>query len=306
MEDGEPSPEAARQEQRALRVSMAVSVVLAVAGLAWGLVAGSQVILLDGVYTVLGIGLSWLALRASRTAAAGPTRRFPFGRESLVPVVVGVQGLALLGTLGYAAVEAVRVILDGGSEVAAAGLAVYGAVTGLACLAAYGHLARRCPRTDLIRTEATVWLAGAVTSLLIAVGGVVALVLGTTVWSGAKAYADSVLVLLSCALLGTLPVRMLRQAASELLESAPEPVVRQRVGEVVERVRAAEGLPEPVLRTSKVGQKLYVEVTFVVPRDSWDVAGEDRVRRALREGLAALPYEPWSVVEITSDPGLLL
>lgn len=288
-----------------MRVSMAVSVALAVAGLAWGLVAGSQVILLDGVYTVLGIGLSWLALRASRIAAAGPTRRFPFGRETLVPVVVGVQGIALLGTLVYAAVEAVRVILDGGSEVAAAGLAVYGAVTGLACLAAYGHLSRRCPRSDLIRTESTVWLAGAVTSLLIAVGGVVALVLGTTVWSGAKAYADSVLVLLSCALLGALPVRMLRQAASELLESAPDPAVRLRVGEVVERVRAAEGLPAPVLRTSKVGQKLYVEVAFVVPPGSWDLDGEDRVRRALRDGLAALPYEPWSVVEITSDPGLV-
>ncbi|MCX5396682.1 cation transporter [Streptomyces sp. NBC_00102] len=306
MADGGPSPETARQEQCALRVSMAFSVALAGVGLVWGLVAGSQVILLDGVYTVLGIGLSWLALRASRIAAAGPTRRFPFGRESLVPVVVGVQGLALIGTLGYAAVEAVRVILEGGSEVAAVGLAVYGAATGLACLAAYGHLARRGPRSDLIRTEATVWLAGAVTSLLIAVGGVVALVLGTTVWSGAQEYADSVLVLLSCALLGALPVRMLRQAASELLESAPEQAVQRRVGEVVERVRAAEGLPDPVVRTSKVGQKLYVEVAFVVPSGRWDVAGEDRVRRALRDGLATLPYDPWCVVEITSDPGLLL
>lgn len=284
---------------------MAVSVVLALAGLVWGLVAGSQAILLDGVYTALGLVLSWIALRASRVAAAGPTRRFPFGRESLVPVAVGVQGLALLGTFGYAAVEAVRVILGGGSEVAAAGLAAYGAVSGLACLAAYGYLARRGPRSDLIRTESTVWLAGAVTSLLIAVGGVAAVLLGMTVWHAAKAYADSVLVLLTCALLGALPVRMLRQATSELLESAPEAAVQQRVREVVERVRAAEGLPEPVLRTSKVGQKLYVEIAFVVPPDSWDVAGEDRVRHALRDGLTALPYEPWSVVEITSDPGLV-
>lgn len=285
---------------------MAVSVALAVAALAWGLSAASQVILLDGVYTLLGLVLSWLALRASRLAAVGPTQRFPFGRESLVPVVVGVQGLALLGTLVYAAVEAVRVILGGGSEVAAVGLATYGAVSGLVCLAAYGYLRRRGPPSDLIRTEAAVWLAGAVTSLLIAVGGVVALLLGTTAWDGAKVYADSVLVLLSCLLLARLPVRMLRQAAAELLESAPEADVQRRVREVVERVRAAEGLPEPVVRTSKVGQKLYVEVAFVVPPGHWNVAGEDRVRRALREGLADLPYEPWSVVEVTADPGLVL
>ncbi|MER5185387.1 cation diffusion facilitator family transporter [Streptomyces sp. NPDC002896] len=305
MADGEPS-QSARHEQRALKVSMAVSVALSGVALAWGLAAGSQVILLDGVYTILGLGLSWLALYASRLAAAGPTPRFPFGRESLVPLVVGVQGLALLGTLVYAAVEAVRVILDGGSDVAAAGLAAYGAVSGLACLAAYGFLVRRGPRSDLIRAEAANWLAGAVTSLVIVLGGIVALLLGTTAWRGAKVYADSVLVLVSCVMLAGLPVRMLRQAASELLESAPEPAVQQLIHEVVERVRAAEGLPEPVLRTSKVGHKLYVEVGFVVPPGRWEVADEDRVRRTLRDRLAALPYNPWIVVEVTTDPELVL
>ncbi|MBA4860249.1 cation transporter [Streptomyces sp. PSKA54] len=305
MADVEPT-RSAQHEQRALRVSMAVSVALSVVALVWGLAAGSQVILLDGVYAILGLGLSWLSLHASRLSAAGPTPRFPFGRESLVPLVVGVQGLALVGTLVYAAVDATRVILEGGSDVAAGGLAAYGVVSGLACLAGYGYLVRRGARSDLIRAEAAVWLAGAVTSLLITVGGVVALVLGRTAWRGAEAYADSVLVLVSCVMLARLPVRMLRQAASELLESAPEPAVQQLIRDVVERVRAAEGLPEPVLRTSKVGHKLYVEVGFLVPPGRWDVADEDRVRRTLRDGLAALPYEPWSVVEVTTDPELVL
>lgn len=285
---------------------MAVSVALAVVALAWGLAAGSQVILLDGVYVVLGLGLSWLALYASRLAAAGPTPRFPFGRESLVPLVVGVQGLALLGTLVYAAVEAVRVILEGGSDVAAGALVVYGAVSGLASLAAYGYLVRRGPQSDLIRAEATAWLAGTVTSLVVVAGGVVAILLGTTAWRGARAYTDSVLVLVTCVMLARLPVRMLRQAASELLESAPEPAVEQLIRDAVESVRVVERLPEPVLRTSKVGQKLYVEVGFVVPPGRWNVTDEDRVRRTLRDELAALPYNPWVVVEVTTDPELVL
>ncbi|MGW4562316.1 cation transporter [Streptomyces sp. NPDC004561] len=284
---------------------MLVSVVFSVMALAWGLASGSQVILFDGVYAVLALGLSWVALRASRLAAAGPTPRFPFGRESLVPMAVGVQGLALLGTLIYATAEAVRVILGGGSEVASADLAAYGAVSGLACLAAYGYLVRRGPRSDLVRAEATAWLSGAVASLVIVAGGVVALLLGTTVWRGAQAYTDSVLVLISCLMLARLPVRMLRQATSELLESAPEPAVQQLIREVVEGVRAAEELPEPVLRASKMGHKLYVRVDFVVAPGCWDVADEDRVRRRLHDGLAILPYTPWSVVELTTDPELI-
>ncbi|WP_460308054.1 cation transporter [Actinocorallia aurea] len=284
---------------------MAVSVGLGVVALGWGFAAGSQVILLDGVYVVLGLGLSALALYASRAASAEPTPRFPFGREPLVPMVVGVQGLALFGTLAYAAVEAVRVVLGGGSEVAPASLAAYGAVGGLASLATYGYLARRGPRSDLIRAEAAGWFAGAVSSLLIAVGGVVALLLVKAGWRGAAAYSDSVLVLVTCVMLVGLPVRMLRQAVSELLESAPDPAVQQRIGAAVERARASEGLPEPVLRTSKMGNRVYVEVGFVVPPGRCDIADEDRVRRSLHDDLAALPYTPWIVVEITTDPDLL-
>jgi predicted Co/Zn/Cd cation transporter (cation efflux family) len=50
---------------------------------------------------------------------------------------------------------------------------------------------------------------------------------------------------------------------------------------------------------------LYVEVGFVVPPGSWDVSDEDRVRRRLQDGLAALPYEPWSVLQLTTEPELI-
>jgi predicted Co/Zn/Cd cation transporter (cation efflux family) len=161
----------ARREQRALLASIVVSLVLGGVALVWGLAGGSQVILLDGVYTVLDLGMSWLALYASHLVAVGPTPRFHFGRDSLVPLVVGVQGLALSGMLVYAAVEAVRVILGGGSEVPAAGLVVYGAVSGLVALATWAYMLRRDPTSDLVKVEAAVWLTGAVDSLVITVGG---------------------------------------------------------------------------------------------------------------------------------------
>ncbi|NUT46306.1 MAG: cation transporter [Saccharothrix sp.] len=297
-------PGSARREQRALRTSMAVAAVLGVVALCWGWAAGAQVILLDGVYTVLGLGMSWLALLTSRVVALGPTRRFPFGRDPLVPLVVAVQGIALAGTFAYAVVEAVRVILAGGSEVAAGSLAAYGAVSGLVGLAGWRYL-RRGEASDLLRAEAAGWLAGAVGSLVVTVGAGFALVLRAAGWVGTVAYVDSALVLATCALLAPVPVRMVRQAVRELLSAAPEPEVQRPIRELVERVRAAEGLPEPVLRTSRVAHALYVEVGFVVTAGRWDIADEDRVRRALRDGLADLPYESWLVVEITTDADLV-
>ncbi|EQM33670.1 hypothetical protein N601_09785 [Rhodococcus erythropolis DN1] len=107
--------DSATRERKALRYSLVVATALAVVAAFWGWISQSQVILLDGVYALIGMVLTALSLRVSRIADSGPTARFPFGKEALIPVVIAVQGMALLATLAYAAVEAVRVILAGGA-----------------------------------------------------------------------------------------------------------------------------------------------------------------------------------------------
>src|SRR5262245_53828127 len=106
-----------RIEHRGLLASIAATSVLGALGLAWGITSGSQMILLDGAYAVVGIVLSLLLLGASRLAHVGPTQRFPYGREAATPLAIAVQGLVLLGTLLYAAIESVAVIRAGGSSV---------------------------------------------------------------------------------------------------------------------------------------------------------------------------------------------
>jgi len=88
----------ARSEANALRLSAGAGLALAVVGIVWGLAVASQIILFDGLYAVLGFVLSWLGIRAAAKVEAGPTQRYPFGREALAPLVVGVQALVLLGT----------------------------------------------------------------------------------------------------------------------------------------------------------------------------------------------------------------
>ena len=76
----------------------------------------SQALLLDGVYALIGTALSLLTLHAEQLVAAGSTSRYPFGREALGPLMVGVQGLVLLGALLYASVTAVLTIRSGAAR----------------------------------------------------------------------------------------------------------------------------------------------------------------------------------------------
>lgn len=292
-------------EQVALRRSILVSVVLCVLAIGWGTVANSQVILLDGAYMMVGVALSGLSLATSRRVAAGPSTRFPFGLEALAPLAVGVQGLALLAVAGFAATEAVRLLVHGGTDVAAVSVAGYALVSGLVALSLYRYVRAAGPTSDLLTAEARQWWAGALLSLVVFIGALGALLLRTVGWTAIERYVDPVLVLLAVLMLVPQPVAMLRTMVRELLEGAPTPEVQAPVRRAVAEVRAEHALAEPALRMTKVGRKLYVEVGFLVPAGRWDVADEDRVRRALSSRLDSLPFDVWLNLELTTDPRLI-
>jgi predicted Co/Zn/Cd cation transporter (cation efflux family) len=292
-----------RLERRMLGASMAATGGLAALGVTWGVLAGSQIVLFDGMFSVIGLGLSWLSLHASALVERGPDERFPFGREALTPLVVTIQGVALLATCIYGAVDALLTIVAGGSDVAAASALAYGALTAVLGGAMWRWVARGAGRSELLAAEATVWMAGAALSvgMVIAFGFVLA-VDGTSVGHAGR-YADPGLVLIAVVLLAPAPVRMIRTTILELLETAPSREVQDTISAAVQTVMRAHGLDEPYVRMSKVGRKLYIEVDFVVRVQDWHVADGDAVRQAIYDRLSpALPFELWLNIEFTGDP----
>jgi predicted Co/Zn/Cd cation transporter (cation efflux family) len=289
-------------ERRAIQESIAGAAVLGALAVVWGIAAQSRVLLFDGAFILLGIVLSALSLMASRAAAESPSARFPFGKAAVTPLAIAIQGVALLGTLLYAAVDAVAIITAGGSDVAAGTVVAYGLITMTCSYALSRWLTHRAPASELVAAEVAQWRAGALLSLVFAAGAGLALALGSV--GDVVRYVDPVLVLVACLVLAPIPLRLLRAAGLELLEAAPPPLVQDTLDAAVASVRSEFGLDEPFVRSTKLGSRLYVEVDFVVPSGEWDVAGEDRVRRALIGHLEPLGYDLWANVELTADPEL--
>ncbi len=290
------------RERRALQVSLATTAALAALAVAWGWAAGSQVILLDGAYALIGMALTWVSLLASRVSTGAATARYPYGRESLVPLAIVLQGFALFATLAFAALEAVRVILGGGGEVAAGSLLAYGLVSGAAALVLWRYLARADPSSDLLLAEARQWSAAVVFSLVVAGGAIVAASLRALGLTAAEPYVDSALVLVGVALLLPQPVILVRAALSELLEGAPPAELQRPVQDALAAVRERHGLPDPTVRMTKLGRKLYVDALFLVEAGRWQVDREDAVRRETADALASLPYDLRLSVALTTDP----
>ncbi|NHW48535.1 cation transporter [Paenarthrobacter sp. MSM-2-10-13] len=290
-------------ERRALGISLWVSVGSAAGAIMLGVLSGTRIIVFDGAYMGIGLILTAISLKASSASAGGPTRRFPFGRDAFTPLVVLIQGLAVAGTLLVAAGDAVVIIRDGGSPVSAAIIAVYGVITAAIGFALVWWMGRAAPDSDLVVAEIAQWRAGAILSVMMVLGAVVALVLQGLGLDDVALYVDPVLVLVACLILAYIPVGLIRTGLNELLEGAPSKELDAAITDAVQAVRQF-GLQKPLIRSGKVGRKLYVEVDFVVAGTDWNVGEEDAVRRAVVKALEPLGLDVWAYVALTAAPDL--
>jgi len=305
MSSGAPGPGGAESDRsaQALRLSVVAGVVAALLAVVWGLLAGSRVIVFDGVSAMIGLVLSVMSLIASRAASRAETPQYPYGRQSLIPLVVGGQGLARLALITFALTDSVMVIASGGDEASASSAVAYAAVSTALCLAVWWALARGRSTDDLVSTELVGWRSATFLSLGILVGfGVVAVLPDGDLRDMAVAYVDPVLMLIiGLAILPT-PIRLLRTMSRELLEMRPPADIEAPARATALDTCRAAGLPEPVVRMTKTGGRLYVEIDHVVEPGTWDVADIDVVRRALVANLASERYTVWLNVDLSTDP----
>lgn len=288
-------------EQRLLLFSTVSAGVFAVMAILWGWLADSQIIVLDGVYALIGVLLGGLSLRAAVLVERGPTTLFPFGREALIPAVVGVQGLVLLGSLGYAALDALQVIVTGGSDTALGAALGYAVASSAVSVVVWRVLLRGSGSSGLVAAEAAAWLAGLLLSLGMFVGFLLAILLDGTEAEAVVPYIDPGMVIVAAVAIAPTPLRMLRQTYRELLEGAATPEVAGPVGGAVAQVSQEFGLPVPTVRISKLGRKVYVEVDYLVAEGEWSIGDADKVRGILLERLREPGRTLWITVGLHVD-----
>ncbi|HET7799236.1 MAG TPA: cation transporter [Humibacillus xanthopallidus] len=288
---------------RALRVSVVAGGVSAVLAVAWGLASGSRVILFDGVSAGIGLLMSGLSLAAARAAASGASHAFPYGRQAMLPLAIGGQGLARLGFTAYAVADAVTVLLAGGDSVETGSALLYAVIAACLCLGVTLWLRRHEGTSELVAAEVLGWRIATILSLAILSGfAVVALLPAGDLQQTAAAYVDPVLVIVVSLIVLPSPVRLVQTMLRELLDMRPPEEIEAPARAAVVEVCAGMGLPEPVIRMTKTGGRLYVEVDHLVEAGTWDVSDIDRLRTALGARLRSPAYTTWINVELSCDP----
>ena len=301
------SAHCARIEQRTLTVSLVAVAGVALLSFAWGIVLESDVVILNGVFSLVSLIGSALYLTAARLVARPADRRFQYGYAHVEPLVSGANGLLVLVICIYAFINGVEGLRAEGDAVSPAGVVWFGAVSGVVCLAVgtYEWWMARRTGSQLLRNDAREWLIDAAFSLVTLAGFALVWLLEEPWRTWWASHADSALVALLALLFMPVPLGVLRQTLRELLHMADsDSELAVRVAAVLREVAAEHDVADYSTHIAKVGRSSFIEVNVVAGPGftPQTVAQQDALRERIWRALGLAPERAWLSIIVTANP----
>ncbi len=296
----------AAAEQKLLKLSIAVTVVVSAFGVLFGLLSGSMSILFDGVFSAIDAAMSGLALFVSRLVTrVAENRRFQFGYWHIEPMVLAFNGGTLMLLCFYAFLNAVDSLLAGGRQLDFDWAMAYAVLVCLACFGMFFYERHRNRRidSDFIRLDTQSWLmSGAITSALL-VAFAIASTLKGTAYQYLAPYADPAVLAFLTLVLVFVPIRTVRKALEEILLITP-PGLDARVRQVMDEMVARHGFKTYTSYVAKVGRAQFIEIHIAVPPQSpIDSVGKaDAIRREIADAIGGEGPNRWLTIDFTADP----
>ena len=304
----------AKTEQGVLRISIAVTVLLAGVGILFGLLSGSFAIVFDGVYMLTDAIMTIVALLVSNLIAAstasGPARtklvkHFTMGFWHLEPMVLGLNGILLTGAAIYALINAVGSLMTGGRPLSFDHAIIYAALT-LALTVAMSLFARNANRTiqsDFVALDAKAWMMSAALTAALLIAFVFGYLIQGTGLAWLSPYIDPAVLAIVCLVIIPIPAGTIRQALADILLVTPADL-KQHVDTVAAGIVERHGFLSYRAYVARVGRGRQIELYFLVPTD-WPpkrLEDWDRIRDEVGEAIGDDTPDRWLTIAFTTDP----
>ena len=300
-------------EQAVLRLSIAMTFVVAAVGIGFGVASGSASIIFDGIYSLTDAVMTSVALlvsslitqRLSERRQARLVQRFTMGFWHLEPMVLGLNGVLLSGAAIYALVTAVGSLLTGGHPLQFGRAILYATVVLIVAIgmAIHNRHANRSIRSNFVALDVQGWtISAALTGALLA-----AFVFGWAIQGTALAplspYVDPAVLALVCMIVIPLPVPTIRRALADILLITPSDMLAE-IDAVARDVVARHGFLDHRAYVARVGRGRQIELYFIVPQgqpprplEEWDA-----IRDQIGEAIGGDITNRWLTIAFTTDP----
>ncbi len=257
-------------EQRGLRLSAIGALGMAALGIGFSFPTGSEAVLLDGLFSLIGFAVGLVAMRVAALVARPDDESFHFGYAAYEPMLNMAKGLLIAFVTLFAFISAIGSIFDGGREVEGSMAVVYALIAGIGCLVIAFTLRSIGRRTNspLLEVDAKNWLMDGLISGAVAVAFGIVVLLKSSSFASWVPYTDPAIVILLVLLTLPIPVQIIRANWNQLLGRAPNLELQNEARQRVDQALASHPGLTPHIRLLETGRHAYVQLYITLGEEA--------------------------------------
>jgi predicted Co/Zn/Cd cation transporter (cation efflux family) len=285
------TPERKRYMEKSVFVTSIIgTTVVSALGLTFYFIAGSEAILLDGIFTLLGIPIAIVGLVVAKLSREAPTEDCPLGFGQTRPMLELFKSLFMLGLISVAAISAIETMMNGGRTIEGPMVVIYAAVAMASCFVFAGIIALfggKSP-SSLVKLERLQWVQDALLS------GAIGLAFGIVTWVDHPAvgfiapYLDQGLVIVLALVFIPHYLKTIASSGRQLLLSAPRRGTRERIRERVGAVLWAKDHRDFTIVMVSAGGTVLVDVQLQLDRNLMSHENAMNLRSEIEGALAEI------------------
>lgn len=292
-------------EKSILRFSAVGALFFAVLGIAWGISIKSSMIMFDGLYSLVSLFLSILAIYITNYINKSDFEKFPFGKGMLEPITVAFKSIVLIVMCSITFKNAVIEVLAGGNSVDTNLALGYSIISTVGCGFVCWFMYRKGRKlsSDILKAESNQWIMDFILSAAVLVGFIISVILGMTPYASYTRYVDPAMVIVTSGLFIRVPIVTLIKSFKEIVNGNANEEINNEIYTIVKDIEEDYNFEDSVTRVSKVGRELRVEIDFVFNDDSKlsELEEMDEVRERVYTNMSNIKLNKWLNVNFTAD-----
>ena len=288
-------------EQNILTFSACGALFFAILALAWGILAKSQMIIFDGVYSFISLLLTGLYVYASKNIAKGRDEKFPFGRTQLEPMVIVVQSIVLIIICTKAFGSAINSLFSAGQEINSLSGMLYAVIGVAGCFISWYYITHaskaKSLKSELIKTLGSQWLMDTMLSFAVLIGFFISHIIQSVGYVKYARYIDPLMVTVAVLFFIREPIVSLINGIRGILIMTPEETIYSASKEAINKIADKRGFEDIILRLGRSGREFIYEISFIAKdsNSSYSISQMDAIRKEVEGSLCGLFDNPMRI-----------
>ncbi|MFH1654899.1 MAG: cation transporter [Pseudomonadota bacterium] len=289
-------------EKIGVKISILGSGLLSLSAVIMALVAKSQAILLDGLYTFITLAMAFISLKVINLVETPETKTRPFGYMALEPFLNLTKSLVILTLLIVFLVTNIQEICTGGRIISLDMTTLYIFI----CLIIYGIIIlflknyKKRTNSSILALEIKNWYVDALITLGIAISLIIAMIVLRMGHTKILPYIDPIIVIALIVVSFPVPLKAFLIALKRLLLVSSENSIEVEAKNQIRDLISKYGLVDTRIWGLKSGRTHYLFVYSGLKEENTTITHLDEIRAEIFKELSKLYPKFWADIMFTS------